>query len=70
MQRGSLNAPKALKLVMEGFAISKGDRREFLVLLLVILVCDVTIGPPDELSQLIKGKHWFALTNFLYGQVF
>lgn len=70
MQRGSLNAPKALKSVMEGFAISKGDRGEFLVLLLVILARDATVGPPDELGRPIKGKRWFALTDFLYGQVF
>ena len=70
MQRGSLNAPKALKSVMEGFAISKGDRGEFLVLLLVILARDATVGAPDELGRPIKGKRWFALTDFLYGQVF
>ena len=34
MQSGSLNAPKALKSVMEGFSISKGDRGELLALLL------------------------------------
>jgi hypothetical protein len=70
MQRGSLNAPKALKSVMEGFAISKGDRGEFLVLLLVILARDATVGPPDELGRPINGKRWFALTDFLYGKVF
>jgi hypothetical protein len=70
MQRGSLNTPKALKSVMEGFAISKGDYGEFLVLLLMILARDATVGPPDELGRPIKGKCWFTLTDFLYGQVF
>jgi hypothetical protein len=37
MQKQLFNAPKALKLVMEGFSISKGDRGKFLVLLLLIL---------------------------------
>jgi hypothetical protein len=48
MQRGSFNAPKALKSVMEGFSISKGDRGEFLVLLLLILARDATVGDADE----------------------
>ena len=37
MQRGSFNAAKELKSVMEGFSISKGDRGEFLILLLLTL---------------------------------
>jgi len=48
---------------MEGFAILKGDRGEFLVLLLMILARDVTVGPPDELVQLIKGMRWFGLND-------
>ena len=70
MQTGSLNAPKALKSVMEGFSISKGDHGEFLVLLLLILVRDAAVGPPDELGRPIKGKRWFGLADFLYGQLF
>jgi len=70
MQRGSLNAPKALKSVMEGFSISKGDRGEFLVLLLLILARDATVGPPDELGRPVRGKRWFGLADFLYGQFF
>jgi hypothetical protein len=70
MQSGSLNAPKALKSVMEGFSISKGDRGEFLALLLLILARDATVGPPDELGRPIKGKRWFGLADFLYGHLF
>jgi hypothetical protein len=70
MQRGSLSAPKALKSVMEGFSISKGDRGEFLALLLLILARDATVGPPDRFGRPIKGKRWFGLADFLYGQVF
>ena len=70
MQKGSLNAPKALKSVMEGFSISKGNRGEFLVLLLLILARDATVGSPDELGRPIKGKRWFSLAEFLYGHVF
>src|SRR5258708_20741204 len=70
MQRGSLNAPKALKSVMEGFSISKGDRGEFLALLLLILARDATVGSPDELGRSIKGKRWFGLADLLHGQLF
>jgi len=56
--------PKALKSVMEGFAISKGNRGEFLVLLLMILARDATVGPPDELVRPIKGTRWFGLTDY------
>ncbi|KAK2461413.1 hypothetical protein APHAL10511_005876 [Amanita phalloides] len=70
MQRQSFNAPRALQLVMDGFSISKGDRGEFLVLLLLILARDATVGPADELGQPIAGKRWFSLTDFLYGCTF
>ena len=70
MQRGSFNTPKALKLVMEDFSILKGDRGEFLVLLLLILARDTTVGPPDEFGRPIEGMRWFGLTDFLYGQAF
>jgi len=49
---------------MEGFVISKGDRGEFLVLLLMILARDATVGPPDELVRPIKGTRWFGLTDY------
>ena len=70
MQKASFNAPKALKLVMEGFPISKGDRGEFLVLLLLTLARDTTVGAADEFGRPITGRRWFGLTNFLYGQTF
>jgi hypothetical protein len=70
MQKQSFNVPRALKSVMEGFSISKGDRGEFLVLLLLILARDKTVGPADEFCRPIKGRCWFRLTDFLYGQTF
>jgi hypothetical protein len=70
MQKGSFNAPKALKWVMEGFSISKGDRGEFLVLLLLILARDTTVGAADEFGRPIKGRRWLSLTDFLYGHAF
>jgi len=70
MQNESFNAPKALRSVMEGFAISKGDRGEFLVLLLLILARDATVGAANIYGQPEKGSRSLNLTNFLYGQVF
>ena len=64
MQKRSFNAPKALKSVMEGFSISKGDGGKFLVLLLLILARDTTVGPADEFGRPIKKK---ALADFLHG---
>ncbi len=55
---------------MEGFSISKGDRGEFLVLLLLILARDTTVGAADEFGRPITGRRWFRLTDFLYGQTF
>jgi hypothetical protein len=70
MQKRSFNAPKALKSVMEGFSISKGDRGEFLGLLLLILARDATVGPCDEFGQPVTGRRWIDLPRFLYGHLF
>jgi hypothetical protein len=70
MQKRSFNAPRALKSVMEGFSISKGDRGEFLLLLLLILARDSTVGPADDYGQPITRQRWFGLSKFLYGQIF
>jgi len=35
MAQPSFNVPKAMKSVLEGFSINKGDRGEFLVILIV-----------------------------------
>ena len=70
MQRQSFNAPNALKSVMEDFPISKGDRGEYLVLLLLVLARDATVGVPDQFGRPITGRRWFGLSDFLYGQLF
>ena len=47
-------------LIMEGkFAISKGDRGEFLVLLLFIMARDGLVGPADHLFKPLSGKRQF-----------
>jgi hypothetical protein len=51
---------------MEGFSISKGNRGEFLVLLLLILARDAIVGSPDELADRSKesvGSAW--LTSYM-----
>jgi hypothetical protein len=70
MQNESFNAPMALKSVMEGFAMSESDRGELLVLLLLTLARDATVGPTNYRGQPYKGTRHFNLTDFLYGQVF
>ena len=70
MQKSSFNAVKALKSVMESFAISKGDRGEFLVLLLFTLARDVAVGLPDEFGRPFDENRWFGLSDFLCDQVF
>jgi hypothetical protein len=70
MRDQSFNAAKALKSVMEGFAISKGDRGEFLVLLLLTLARDATVGPPTVYGRPEKKDRFFSLPEFLCGQVF
>jgi hypothetical protein len=70
MQKPSFNAVTALRSVMEGFAISKGDRGECLVLLLFTLARDAAVGPADEFGRPVNEKRWFRLSDFLCGQVF
>jgi hypothetical protein len=48
MARSSFNVPKAMKSVLEGFSIDKGDRGEFLTMLLFTIARDTTVGPPTE----------------------
>ena len=43
----SFNVPKVMKSVLEGFSINKGDRGEFLVMLMFTITRDKTVGPPD-----------------------
>ncbi|EDR02266.1 uncharacterized protein LACBIDRAFT_295447 [Laccaria bicolor S238N-H82] len=66
----SFNAADALKSVMEGFAISKGDRGEFLVLLLLTLARDATVGPPSIYGNPEKGNRFFSLADFFLGGLF
>jgi hypothetical protein len=70
MCKQSFNAPKALKSIMEGFSISKGDRGEFLALLLLILARDAVVGVADKFGEPVSKRRWFGLSEFLYGNLF
>jgi hypothetical protein len=48
MSHPSFNVPKAMKTVMEGFSINKGDRGEFVVMLLFTVARDKAVGPPNS----------------------
>ena len=48
MSNESFNVPRAMTLVMDGFAINKGDRGEFVVMLLFTVARDKCVGPPDR----------------------
>lgn len=48
MTRPSFNVPKAMKSVINGFSIHKGDRGEFLVMLLFTIARDKVVGPPNR----------------------
>jgi len=55
---------------VEGFAISQGDRGEFLALLLLTLARDRAVGPPDPFGRPTSGRRWVGLPSFLYGHLF
>jgi hypothetical protein len=48
MAQMSFNVPKAMKSVFDGFSINKGDRGEFLIMLLFTVARDKAVGPPNE----------------------
>jgi hypothetical protein len=69
MKKRTFDAPGAFQTVLNGFAISKGDRGEFLVMLFYTLARDMTVG-----GCLTDGRprnyRWFKLTSFLCKYLF
>jgi hypothetical protein len=68
MDRESFNPVQAFRSILEGFAVHKGDRGEFLVLLLLTLARDKAVGHPG-----INGHpdcRFFKFVPFLYGKLF
>lgn len=68
MNKPSFDAPRALQNVLNGFAVSKGDRGEFLVMLLLTLARDTVVGYYDEDGR--PESRLFALAPFLSGALF
>jgi hypothetical protein len=48
MAQTSFSAPKAMKSVLEGFSINKGNRGKFLIMLLFTVVHDKAVSPLAE----------------------
>jgi hypothetical protein len=58
-----------MKSLLEGFSINKGDRGEFLVMLLLIVACDKVVGPP-VVHGLSAGSRIIDVASFLSGGLF
>jgi hypothetical protein len=68
MAREFFDPVRAFKSILEGFAVHKGDRGEFLVLLLLTMARDKAVGPPHHKGH--PERRFFKLTSFLYGNLF
>ena len=67
MGRKSFDPVQAFKSILDGFAVHKGDRGEFLVLLLFTMARDEAVGPP-RLKQ--PNRRFFKLASFVCGNLF
>jgi hypothetical protein len=69
MAQPSFNAPKAFKSVLDGFSMKKGERGEFLVMLLFTIARDKVAGPPDE-RGIPTNSRLIDVGTFLTGGLF
>jgi hypothetical protein len=70
MQRPLFDAPKMFKAVLEGFAVHKGDRGEFVGLLLLILARDKAVGSPGHDGHPMSIHRFFNTAQFVSGHLF
>jgi hypothetical protein len=70
MSKPFFDAPKSFKTVLEGFAVHKGDRGEFVALLLLTLARDKAIGVPDQGGRPAGNRRFFDTASFLSGHLF
>ena len=70
MAQALFNVLKAMKSVLEGFSINKGDRGEFLAMLFLIIARDKVVGPPAEHGLLPAGPRIIDVVSFLSGSLF
>jgi hypothetical protein len=68
MARESFDSLKSFKSVLEGFDVHKGDRGEFLALLLLTLARDQAVGPPASDGR--PERRFFGFASFVYGYLF
>ena len=68
MSRKSFDVLKCFKTVLDGFAVHKGDRGEFLALLLLTLARDLAVGSPNDDGR--PECRYFKFTPFVYGHLF
>jgi hypothetical protein len=69
MAQKFFNAPVHFKSVMEGFTIHKGERGEFITLLLLTLARDAAVGPPGSDGR-PKDSRSFKVASFISGHLF
>ena len=70
MSKPLFDAPKQFRNVLEGFAVHKGDRGEFVVLLLLTLARDKAVGPPDRGGRPQGKCRFFDATSFISRHLF
>ena len=68
MSWDSFDVLKCFTTVLEGFAIHKGDRGEFLALLLLTLARDKAVGSPNDDGH--PKCRYFKFAPFVYGHLF
>jgi hypothetical protein len=64
----TVDIPKSMKLVLEGFSTDRGDRGEFLVLTMLTIARDLIVGPPDQDGA--PKDRVFPVTSFLSEHLF
>jgi hypothetical protein len=69
MVQTSFNAPTAMKSVLEGFSINKGDCGNFLIMLLFTVVHDKAVSPPAKHGS-PTGSQIFNTASFLAKKLF
>ena len=70
MSKPLFDAPKHFRNVLEGFAIHKGDRGEFVALLLLTLARDKAVGAPDQSGRPASKCRFFDAASFVSGHLF
>ena len=65
MSAPSFKAADALKSILGGFSVDRGDRGELLVMLLLVIARDKAVGPPNDFGCPQHGARWCSVNTFL-----